>query len=321
MKKTEPLEEKKFTYEVNGRLIQAALTTPGSAGAEWGIVVIPGSGPSDVDGNWPEDPMWPGKTHVYADLGRQLAALGLVTLRFGRGDAVTVDEAKFAGQNRFSERGIVAAAAVQALRERVPILKRIAVAGHSEGSVVGSLLLTEREDLDIQAFLSLAGPAWRLFDLILRQIKRFVKEDVLEFGQVKMPLSLYELSVQVVRKSEPVPESLKAIPWGFHSMSEEAQQYLRDYDAVDNSVLIAALKCPVLIVQGGQDASVLPDNADKLIEARRSSPYRTDKAFFPELDHMFKRAVPGQPFARLADQEVDERVSRAVRDWLVGLHV
>ncbi|MEW5902529.1 MAG: hypothetical protein AB1715_13770 [Acidobacteriota bacterium] len=321
MKTTIPVEERKFSFEVNGRMIQAALTTPGPGGAGWGIVLIAGSGPSDVDGNWPDDPMWPGKTHVYADLGRQFAALGVASLRFGRGDAVTVDEAKFAGHNRFSERIIVAAAAVRALRERAPGLARIAVAGHSEGSVVGSLLLTEREDLDVRAFISLAGPAWRFFDLMLRQIKGFAEDGMLEFGQVKMPLSLYELSVQVVRNAQPVPDYLKAIPWGFHSMPEEGKQYLRDYDSVDNSEVISRVKCPVLLVQGGLDASVLPDNADKLIEARRSSGFRTDKVFFPELDHMFKQAPPGQPFARLNNQEVDERVSRAIRDWLTGLDV
>jgi pimeloyl-ACP methyl ester carboxylesterase len=313
------IREERFTFEVNGRAIQAALTLPKESSPEWGVVIISGSGPSDVDGNWPDDPMWPGRSHVYADLGRQLAAQGLAALRYGRRDAVTVDEARAKGARRFGERTNVAAAAVRTLRERIPDLGKVAVAGHSEGSVVGAFLLTERDDPGIRAFISLSGPGWRFFDLMLRQMKTYAKNGILEFGKNRIPLELYELSVQVARNAEPLPEELEDVTVGFHNMPEEGKQYLRDYDALDNSVLIARVPCPVLIVQGGLDASVFPDNADRLMEARCESRYPTDRADFPDLDHMYKKTEPGKLFVRLIDQDVDERVSQRIADWLIAL--
>jgi pimeloyl-ACP methyl ester carboxylesterase len=316
---SDSIREERFTFEAGGRAIRAALTVPKDSAPEWGVVIVPGSGPSDVDGNYPDDPMWPGKSHVYADLGRQLAAQGLAVLRYGRGDAVTVDEAKASGARRFGDRTNVVVAALTALRERVPGLKKSAVAGHSEGSVVGSLLLTERDDLGVRAFVSLSGPAWRFYDLMLRQVKTFAKEGILEFGPHKIPVDLYELSVRVARNAEPVPGELKDVAVGFHNMPEDARQYLRDYDAVDNSALIARVPCPVLIVQGGLDGSVFPDNADRLMETRCASPFPTDRADFPDLDHMYKRAELGRPFARLDDQDVDAEVSQRIADWLIAL--
>jgi hypothetical protein len=67
------------------------------------------------------------------------------------------------------------------------------------------------------------------------------------------------------------------------------------------------------------DGSVFPDNADRLMETRCASPFPTDRADFPGLDHMFKRAEPGRPFARLDDQDVDAEVSQRIADWLIAL--
>lgn len=316
---TQAFLEEPFTFDLHGRRIQAALTKPSAGPAKWGIVIIPGSGPNDVDGNYPPDPMWPGRPHTYADLGRQLSGLGHAVLRYGRGDAVVVDDKAYAGHANFAERPLVVAETVRILNEKSPGLQGIAVAGHSEGSAVGSLLVARGLAPEVKAFVSLSGPALRFFDLMLRQVATWAKDGVLEFGGFKVPFALYEKSVLVVRRNEPVPDELRNVPLGFHRMPEDGKQYLRDYDACDNSALIAEVPCPVLIVQGGLDGSVFPENADRLAEARRSSPARTDKAFFPDLDHFYKRAQAGQPFARYDEQDVDERVSRAISDWLAKL--
>ena len=82
---------------------------------------------------------------------------------------------------------------------------------------------------------------------------------------------------------------------------------MRGYDAVDNSEIMARVNVPVLIVQGGADASVWAENGERLVETRKRSTARTDYAFFPELDHFYKK--PGQ-FA------VDESVANYISDWL-----
>jgi len=60
-------------------------------------------------------------------------------------------------------------------------------------------------------------------------------------------------------------------------MDEASKRYLREYDEVDSRQLVAEVPCPVLIVQGGNDTSVFPDNAEMLWEARKKSPDPTER--------------------------------------------
>ncbi len=77
----------------------------------------------------------------------------------------------------------------------------------------------------------------------------------------------------------------------------------------------------MLIVQGGNDTSVYPDNAEMLWEARKTSPAPTDRAYFPELQHFYKVVAPGtDPMAAFGlETESDTRVAEAIGGWLDGL--
>jgi fermentation-respiration switch protein FrsA (DUF1100 family) len=101
-------------------------------------------------------------------------------------------------------------------------------------------------------------------------------------------------------------------------MDPAAQNYLREYDRVDSLKLMAAVPCPVLIVQGGNDTSVLPDNADLLFSARKGNPAPTEKAFFPDLQHFYKKCPPGLDpnLAFALDSDSDPAVAEAIAAWL-----
>ena len=96
-----------------------------------------------------------------------------------------------------------------------------------------------------------------------------------------------------------------------------------DYDSIDPRAEIAKIPCPVLIVQGGQDQSgVRVENGDLLYQARYASrPDATSKAFFPELQHFYKRAEPGMNSmeSMSLDGETDEHVRDAISEWLDSL--
>src|SRR6185369_8289314 len=65
--------ERQETLEVSGVRIPAAITEPRDRTPKAGIVLIPGSLFSDVDGNYP---VWNFKPHMNADVARQLAEAG-----------------------------------------------------------------------------------------------------------------------------------------------------------------------------------------------------------------------------------------------------
>jgi hypothetical protein len=314
--------EKNLSLAVHGQEIPAILSLPESGQPEWGVVVIPGSFPNDVDGNYSMELGSPfaAKPHMYKDLAVQLAGRGVAALRYARGGVNTVDAAEAAAHRHFADRASVVVEAVRALRVAVPGISRVAVAGHSEGGPVALLLLSQNRDIGIDAYVSLSAPARRMFDIMLQQIEATVEDGYWSFGGMKFPFADYARALALVRKGEPVPEDLRKTlpPFGVHTMDAASQNYLREYDQVDSSKLIAAVTCPVLIVQGGKDSSVLPDNADMLFEAAKARPASTEKAFFPDLQHFYKKIPSGldPALAFGLETESDPAVADAIAAWL-----
>lgn len=135
-----------------------------------------------------------------------------------------------------------------------------------------------------------------------------------------------------MREGGPLTDEIKADPtmaffvhnWNGNSpQAEQARQYMRDYDAIDPCEEIVKVPCPVLIVQGGLDQSgVIADNGEQLYQARcAAQPDVTAKAFFPDLQHFYKRAKPAMTSheSMMLDGETDERVSSAISEWLDSL--
>lgn len=274
---------------------------------------------------------------MYADLARQLAQHGHAVLRYAKigsgDDAVIVDEEKAREHGVFPRQQYIAAAACQKMRELVSQAKGLALAGHSEGSVHG-LILAQREELHIDAFISLSGPAYRYMDLFIHMAHKLSEEqgEIIDFGAFKVNAANYIRTFELMREGLPLTDEIKADPTmeffvkNWDSDSSDAQRsrsYMRDYDAIDPCAEIMKIPCPVLIVQGGMDQSgVISDNGEKLYEARSAArPDSTEKAFFPELQHFYKRARPGMNSmeSMMLGGETDERVSDAISAWLDSL--
>jgi pimeloyl-ACP methyl ester carboxylesterase len=219
----------------------------------------------------------------------------------------TTDEAKAAAFKRFDHRAKVVAGLCAVASERSGA-RSIAIAGHSEGSVVGSMVCVLHPEANVTAYISLSGPAYRFYDLMLLGADRRAVNGVMQLGPMKMSLELYRKAVEVARYGTPPPEELNSLPFGFHKMDPDSQEYLRGYDAVDNREMIGKIPTPVLIVQGGADESgVWFENGELLVDCRRASALPTQQAFFSDLDHFYKRP---------SHESVDPRVATAIVDWL-----
>lgn len=289
---------------------------------------------NDVDGNYPGTPMQP---HMYADLARQLAEQGYAVLRYAKYGAGTgaeiVDEQLTSVRGFFLRQRYIAASALRQLRAMVPEAKRLAVAGHSEGSIHG-MLLARQPEMGIEAFISLSGPALRYIDLFIHKAQEMLKEqgEIIDFGAFKVNAAHYIQAFELMRAGKPFTEEIKADPmmeffvknWdGDNARSREGVQYMRDYDAIDPCREIAKVPCPVLIVQGGMDESgVHADNGELLYRARLAAHHETTRlAFFPDLQHFYKRVSldASQPAMLAMDEETDRRVSEVMSAWLYEL--
>lgn len=327
-------KEERFFLEAEGMQFPAALTLPEEGEAAWSIVLIPGSMANDVDGNYPSANMHP---HMYADLGRQLAQRGHAVLRYAKfgpdTGAKIVDKQQVEQRRVFPRQQCIAAAACRQIRELAPQTRRLAIAGHSEGSVHG-LLLSQQHDLHIDAFISLSGPGYRYMDLFIQMARKLAAEqgEIIDFGSFKVNAAHYIQAFELRRAGLPLTDEIKADPtmsffaqsWDSDSPeAEQGRQYMRDYDAIDPCEEIAKVPCPVLIVQGELDSSgVIADNGERLYQARHAGrPDATAKAFFPDLQHFYKHARPGMNSyeSMLLDGETDEGVADAISAWLSGL--
>ncbi len=196
--------EAPLTLEVDGIRIPAMLTVPAAGDPVSAILLVPGSLFSDVDGDFPS---WNLRPHMYADLARQLAARGHAVLRYAKPGpgtgTVTVDRERAQAHLHFTERVVVARAALKALREglgaRASKVRAWTVAGHSEGAVVAFLLAPQEPTL--AGIISLSGPSTGLLSIMRDQA-------------AAMPgagdLSVYDDALARIRRGEPLaPEAAR----------------------------------------------------------------------------------------------------------------
>lgn len=301
------MTEQDATVTVMGVKIPGRLTRPqGSPRAA--VLLLPGSLYSDVDGNYP---MWHATPNTNRDIAVQLAAHGIAVLRqakIGPGTgSQTVDPEAAKGHQRFRARVTVANAALQHLAGEVPAT-RLYVAGHSEGAVVASLQAAE-PSMPLAGLISLSGPALRLFDIMRSQTAEMFKG---------ADLSLLDRCYVALRAGQPLPDEARTNPTTqmLASMPPEALSYIRDIDSVDPCAAISAAPQPALLIQGGRDQSVFPEQVDQLAAARASKPTKVER--FPELQHMYKRAKPGMSAMEsfMLSTETDPAVAQAITTWI-----
>lgn len=295
--------------EFAGIRFPARLTRPASGEPVGAVLIVPGSLNSDVDGNYNN---WGVRPNVYADLARQLGDRGWIVLRYakagpGTGAEVT-DLAASAAHADFMTRVDVARVALDQLRAAAPQGRPVVVAGHSEGALVAWLLASGVDADSISGVVSLSGPALRLLDIMRGQV-------------LAMPLpgdiSTYDRALALIRAGLPLTPEFAADPRTapLFSMGPMAWTYLKTEDAVFPPDAAAAVSVPMLLVQGGRDLSVTPDQVDALAAARSGSP--TEIARFPELQHMYKPAPEGlEGMASFSlTGESDPAVAEAIDGW------
>jgi uncharacterized protein len=208
------------------------------------VLILAGSGPTDRDGNSPL-----GRNDAYKLLAAGLTRRGIASLRYdkrgiGASAAAGPDERAL----RFDTYVGDAVAWVRELRAQHRF-SRIAIAGHSEGSLIG-MLAAAREPVD--AYVSLEG-AGRPAPVVLREQLR-----------PKLPPELLAQSDRILdalvagRPAGDVPPALDAL------YRPAVQPYLISWFRYDPVREIASVRAPVAIVQGTADVQVGRVDADAL---------------------------------------------------------
>jgi uncharacterized protein len=96
--------------------------------------------------------------------------------------------------------------------------------------------------------------------------------------------------------------------------------WFQSFLAFDPAKVVPNLRQPLLIVQGGLDTQVAPENADRLeaLAAKRQGVPAPQLVRIPAVNHLLAAATTGESdeYESLADKHVSPEVARAVVGWL-----
>jgi hypothetical protein len=231
------------------------IDLPSSQGP-WPVVLIhPGSGPTDRDGNSYVSPSKVIGCDSLKMLGRDLAKRGIATLRIDkRGIAASAKAMGKIQDLRVENYGDDAAAWVSFLRKD-PRFAKIAVMGHSEGSLFAFMAAKK---VKVDAIVSLCGLGRPLQDVLRAQLKP------------SLPKELYDTADKIIAElaaGREVPE--KDVPASLNALFRPSiQPYLISEFKQDPAIILAKLDMPVLIVSGTNDIQVSVEDGNRLAAVR-----------------------------------------------------
>ena len=269
------------TVEISGPLGPLAGERITVEGAEHVVVIIPGSGMTDHNGNGPPGGM---RSDTYLLLAEGLAARGVASLRVDK-------RGTFASAGAISDgNDVTIAAYAQDARDWVNEAAGLApcvwLAGHSEGGLV-ALAAAQTPPEALCGLILLAAPGRPVGQLLIEQI---AANPASAFLLPEVEAAVAEIEAGRSIDPEGLAPPLQPL------FTPGVQRYMIDLFSHD-PVAVAQWEGPALIVQGDADLQVRPLDAGLLATALPQA----ERLDLPGGTHMLKPDQPGQPFASYSD--------------------
>jgi pimeloyl-ACP methyl ester carboxylesterase len=270
----------------------APLATPGPQGPLAGtfedagkgtpvVLIIPGSGPTDRDGNNPL-----GVTAApYRLLAEALAAKGVSSVRIDKrglfgSKAAIPDPNKVTITDYASDTH----SWVAAIRKQTGT-KCVWLLGHSEGALVA--LVAAQQPEAICGVIMVSGAGRKLSDVIRQQLRsNAANAPVLDSAMAALNTLDRGQHVDVTNMN----------PALLTLFRPQVQDFLIDMFKRDPAKLVASLKLPLLIVQGGRDIQVSTTDAKVLAAAQP----KAKLVLIPAMNHVLKDVASDDRAANVA---------------------
>jgi dienelactone hydrolase len=283
--------------------LPATLTVPAGAGPFPAVVLVHGSGPNDRDETVAAN-------KPFADLAAGLASRGIAVLRYDKRSKVY--GSKFAALAGFTAQQEVvedALEAVKVLRAEPRVDRaRIFVLGHSLGGMLVPRIATA--DPAIAGLIVLAGPARPLEEAIVAQMRYLAAADGSVSPEEQQGIDRATALADSVRALTPADAASGRM------VSGAPASYWLDLRGYDPPAAAKQLKAPMLILQGGRDYQVTPEEFARWKAALGS---RRDVTFheYPALNHLFIAGTgPALPAEYQVPGHVAEDVVRDIATWI-----
>ena len=250
------------TGDIHGKLMLPEGETPCPV-----VLIIAGSGPTDMNGNTIGARM---TNNSLLYLAQELATNGIASVRYdkrgiGKSAAAGAKEEDLRFDHYIDD--VAMWADKLALDAR---FNKVYIAGHSEGSLIG--MVAAKRCAAVKGYISIAGCGSPAYEILEKQLQ-------------SQPLQIQQESAAICkelcegRTVEQVPFYLSAL------YRQSVQPYLISWFAYDPAVEIARLEIPALILQGDKDIQVGTEEAEKLHAAYPSAAIYIIK----EMNHVLKQ--------------------------------
>lgn len=277
----EPVESEIEAAVGNGPL-RGTLTMPADGAPRAAVVVVPGSGPTDRDGN---SPLGVDASYLKM-LADALAAQGVAAIRIDK-RGLFGSKGTFLDANAvtFDHYGGDALAWVEVARRKTG-LPCAWLVGHSEGGLV-ALIAAQKAGVSLCGLVLLAAPG-RPMGVVLREQLRANPANAPVLDDALAAIERLERG-ELVDVTDFHP-ALKAM------FAPAVQGFLIDAFSRDPAALIATVALPVLIVQGEADLQVGVADAEALAQALPAA----EKVVLPGMNHVLKEVPAGDMAANFA---------------------
>ncbi|GLY47766.1 alpha/beta hydrolase [Lentzea sp. NBRC 102530] len=269
-----PAHDEEVSFVVDGTTTYGTLHVPARLRGERlrAALLLPGSGPTDRDGN-----QLPSLTpNTLRDLALVLGRDRVVTLRFDKYGTGRTGLGEWAGRPQELDHPAFvrqAAAARDYLRDRGEVApRRVALAGHSEGALTALVLAADApRDRRTAALILLQPLALRMLDVLATQLHDQTRQLVESGGMSEEDGRVVDRAIDVavadLRGGRPVdttamPPALAAL---FGSLAGPSRRFVTSLDAVFPPDVARRLPpMPVLLTCGELDPQVPCQATDQL---------------------------------------------------------
>lgn len=274
------------------------------------ILIIPGSGPTDRDGNSPLGI----SANPYRLLAGSLVARGLPVVRIDKrglfGSKSAVDDPNDVTIDAYGDDVL---RWIEAIQDRLPRRdggpRRVIPLGHSEGGLI--VLAVAPRIRDLCGLILVATPGRPLAALLMDQLRANPANAAI-LPEAETVIAGLQRGARC--PAQDLHPALAAL------FPDQLQPFWVDLFSYDPGSLIADVAAPVLILQGGRDLQVSPEDARILSQHARHPVL----SLIPQMNHVLKSVADPDRQANLQtygdpDLPLAPGVAETILDFVAGL--
>lgn len=324
-----PYRSENITFDNQDADITLAgtLTLPEGKGPFETVILISGSGPQDRNEEILEH-------KPFLVISDHLTRNGFAVLRYddrGVGESEGVH-----ATGTSADLATDVESAVRYLKGRKEV-QSIGLMGHSEGGILAAMVAARSKDVDFVVLM--AGSAVPGMEILLRQQELIARKAGATDDQIEKSLALNRKIMETViatpAEEDPTPKVVEImdndpmvqVPQGADRetyLTQQAQSYtstwVRYFLAYDPAEDLRKIKQPVLVLFGGLDLQVDPDQNLKPMQDALAGNREAQIIIIREHNHLFQAAETGMvaEYGEI-EQTISPLVLKTVTDWLRGL--